>query len=103
MEKTINVTLTEDDKRKLETVLYDTDPGCRLHFFISECLEKYHIKMAMKQKIYSPAEMPTILKASFRVELDDSLMEKLLSPDMEQVLGPDLYEMFLYRAGKGKE
>ena len=58
--------------------------------------------MAMKKKIYSPAEMPTILKASFRVELDDSLMEKLLSPDMEQVLGPDLYEMFLYRTGKGK-
>lgn len=97
MKTMLNVTLTEKEGKELMNVWMGMDPNDKLFLFTMECVEKFTAKMNMKNKIYSPEEMPTIVKASFRIELDDELKDILLSDETKNVFGDELYEVLLYR------
>lgn len=84
------MTLTEKEGNELRNVWMKMDPDNKFFLFAMECVEKFTAKMNMKNKIYSPEEMPDVLKASFRVELDNELKNDLLSDEARKVFGGEL-------------
>lgn len=97
MKTMLNVTLTEKEGNELRNVWMGMNPDNKFFLFTMECVEKFTAKMNMKNKIYSPEEMPDILKASFRVELDDELKNDLLSEEAKETFGNELYKILMYR------
>ena len=97
MKTMLNVTLTEKEGNELRNIWMGMDPDNKFFLFAMECVEKFTAKMNMKNKIYSPEEMPDVLKASFRVELDDELKNDLLSDEAKEIFGYELHEVLMYR------